>query len=806
MNSASFAPCRFQALLCAFLAFTVPIFAQDVSVDIDHVNRRRPAQQHPVHPRIYDSHPAFVEPAESRGFLVWHSFEPGRERIVGRVLGGRDNQPFIGVSAGSGTMTPAELAMGEDGGLAFAWSAWRGNHWVLEGRRRDGDTWPPVVELSAPGTDALQVTIESTGAKTFALAWTQWRGAGFELWWAPWNERGIADATRFSDVATDAFRPSLVAGPNGALHAVWDAYAQNTSVIHARQLLPVLGPIETVSTSPDRCLKAVAARDADGKLLAAWIRATDVIGGAGAIDQVHVIELARREANGWELLKNQDGSEEIAWLTKGLLARLEPERTPTGGYMGRRRDPMFVRDGDAVWLIWERKTPHEGSTWVATGELLGRKIDGEEVGPTVALTAGRVDYHVADDAEVRDGRFTVLSSSLPRHGERNYLLETVVLSEAVPARTEPWLGWKRAELPLAEAEPTQHIVREDGRDYHLFWMDSHVHSALSADAEGEPDEILFYARDRGRLDAVVVQENDFYICPLTDYEYQLGAFYARALSRVGEFVALPGYEWTQRLPDESTAPIDKPRFWGNTHPNHRTVIYPRAGGPLIRFTDVRNDISRLYEAVAKHGGIVHAQHAEFDFTGAPVEVAIEVTAGWGTYFLNPELIHSTLNKGFRAGFVGTSDSHRRNPGLGGGLTGIYATGLTPDALLEAYRARRVFATSGARIAVEARANGVLMGQESTVGERVKLTLHVAGSRPIRRATLLRDGVDLKVFAQNGTEVSADFEYEVTEANPGTHWFYWRIEQEGVTKHYGGNVSTAFGNLAWSTPNWVTFKP
>jgi hypothetical protein len=96
----------------------------------------------------------------------------------------------------------------------------------------------------------------------------------------------------------------------------------------------------------------------------------------------------------------------------------------------------------------------------------------------------------------------------------------------------------------------------------------------------------------------------------------------------------------------------------------------------------------------------------FDFPGHPQDVAVEVTAGWGFYFLNPGKIHATLNAGHRVGFVGSSDSHRRNPGLGGGITGIYATELTPEAVLDAYRARRAFATNGSRFAVEAPANGV----------------------------------------------------------------------------------------------------
>ena len=114
-----------------------------------------------------------------------------------------------------------------------------------------------------------------------------------------------------------------------------------------------------------------------------------------------------------------------------------------------------------------------------------------------------------------------------------------------------------------------------------------------------------------------------------------------------------------------------------------------------------------------------------------------MTACWGVYIRSvPKRFHDELDKGRHTGFVGTSDSHRRNPGLGGGLTGIYATSLTPDALLEAYRARRVFATNGSRIVMEARANGTLMGREIVAQRGVQLTLHVEGTQPVRRATLI----------------------------------------------------------------------
>ena len=51
------------------------------------LNERLLARQHPVFPRSYDSHPAFVEASgDAAGYAVWHAYAPGAERIIGNLL------------------------------------------------------------------------------------------------------------------------------------------------------------------------------------------------------------------------------------------------------------------------------------------------------------------------------------------------------------------------------------------------------------------------------------------------------------------------------------------------------------------------------------------------------------------------------------------------------------------------------------------------------------------------------------------------------------------------------------------------
>ena len=158
------------------------------------------------------------------------------------------------------------------------------------------------------------------------------------------------------------------------------------------------------------------------------------------------------------------------------------------------------------------------------------------------------------------------------------------------------------------------------------------------------------------------------------------------------------------------------------------------------------------------------------------------------------------------GFIGTSDSHRRNPGLCGGLTGIYAKDLTPESILEALKSHRVFATNGSKIVLDSRVDEQLCDQIiSTTGKSVEISLQVRATAPIVAVRLIgTGGKTLARFEGNGTGTQR-FSYAAKDLPKGNHWFYWALEQEGSSKQYSGNISVARGSLAWSSPHFVEVK-
>lgn len=595
--------------------------------------------------------------------------------------------------------------------------------------------------------------------------------------------------------------------------AFWDEYLDGGRQRIVARRDGLADPVVVAEGEPGvRCLKPVAiASEAEGTCVA-WLELADVIGGEGVIDMVHTARVATIDERGKvRRVVDEAGGDEAAVFLNGLLPDLRPGKGYPSGYSGNRRHPMLLDAKDGAWLLWERKSAHSGGGTKTAGQLLGRRMKGGEwVTPPLLLHEGLIDYRLARPARVLGNgtSFLVVGSGIPRAWKRPSWLVEVNLEKAAPIELEDWRDqFEQVKLPFPEGERFR-TTEEDGKRYQLFWGDLHCHSGLTGDAEGEPDEVVLYARDRARLDVMVLQDNDeVHGRILTEGEYRLGQSTSRWITEPGRFVALPGYEWTQRtmaggVPDPF-APVYEQSL-EKSYPNHRTVIYPMKGGPIVRYFEVGHDFDAMAEAVAKAGGILHSQHPAFDLSDHPVEANLEVTACWGIYIRSvPALFHGELDKGRRMGFIGTSDSHRRNPGLCGGLTGIYAEELTPAAIHEALREHRVFATNGSKIVVESRADGRLSDRVVEAGEgSVTLSLFVRGTAPVTRVRLIGTGGKTVASLEGSGSREFRIEKKLSGLAPGNHWFYWAIEQEGGSKQYSGNISVARGNLAWSSPHFV----
>ena len=155
------------------------------------------------------------------------------------------------------------------------------------------------------------------------------------------------------------------------------------------------------------------------------------------------------------------------------------------------------------------------------------------------------------------------------------------------------------------------------------------------------------------------------------------------------------------------------------------------------------------------------------------------------------------------GVIGGSDDHdgmngrmnpnRTDPGRYPGVTGVWATENTPEAIFDALRAKRTFAymmgdpagKMGGRVNIDFRVSGHYMGETFTRADGEDLTVfsRVESDVPVRRVTIVKNCRNY-VSLRHASEVILDYKQE-TDCD----CYYLRVELTD-------------GRFGWTSPVWV----
>ena len=296
---------------------------------------------------------------------------------------------------------------------------------------------------------------------------------------------------------------------------------------------------------------------------------------------------------------------------------------------------------------------------------------------------------------------------------------------------EPNLGLE------AESNPLQVRPAEEGSRL-LLWGDLQGQSAETC-GTGSAAEYFRYARDVAGLDFCSHQGNAYQITSSFWRELQE---LVRRYNAPGRFIALLGYRWA-----------------GNTGGGGgRNVLFRGDRAELYRCSraqvaegdggEVCYPLSALRTALRRHKALLIAgagsPHASLDQHDPDLEPLIEVYSAWGEA---PWLLQEALERGCRVGVVAASGDLQGRPGASypggsemvgrGGLTGVYATACTREAVWEALRARRCYATNGARILLDVQADGHAMGQVYRAKRAPRFQVRVSGTDEVERVEIRR---------------------------------------------------------------------
>ena len=230
-----------------------------------------------------------------------------------------------------------------------------------------------------------------------------------------------------------------------------------------------------------------------------------------------------------------------------------------------------------------------------------------------------------------------------------------------------------------------------------------------------------------------------------DWEVQLQA--EKDVYDPGRFVPIPGFEWSPNTSVGGHHNIYFHRHDQRLRRCHHGNLEDRSDEEedLPHIADVYRAYRNTDTLITPHVG---GEHSNLAFHEPNLERAVEVTSTHGSF---EWFLRETLERGYRLGFFGGSDSHTGRPGddrpghqhrryAKSGLAGVYAREVTIAGFLEALKARRCYATTGARMIVHVASAGHLMGEEFTTHELPEVADRVEGTEAIEAVELYR-GLD-----------------------------------------------------------------
>jgi hypothetical protein len=468
--------------------------------------------------------------------------------------------------------------------------------------------------------------------------------------------------------------------------------------------------------------------------------------------------------------------------------------------------PEIAFDGDGrLWMLlrhWSSRTVYEfyAMYLIETGWSEPVVIPG---------STGREHQRIAT-ARSADGRLWAAWST-DNVGPRQVKLKHYSVAAAPlpgPAIAPASNPLQRGTPPLnivvnAPYEPPRYSTSAGGKQLSVYWGDMHRHTDISSHrfTDGSIEDTYRYGTDVAHLDFLAPTDHVDIGTPTSEYihgdDYNWWRIQKAAdlfyMGRV--FVPIYAYERSMLapgghrnllflnrgavpIPGDSKDPVSNNpvSLWEKLTGLRDVLVFPHTSGdvmqPLITWTDRKPDYEPLME-------IYQGLRSSYEYRTAPLDGKLgnTQTEEPGHFY------QDALAKGLRYGVEASSDHLATHKDF----TGVYSEELSRPALFRAMRARHTFAASD-KIVLDFRMGEHLMGDEIHARRPPEAQVKVIGTGKIRSVEVIRNGA--VVYTRGPGPERVEFRYLDRSPAAGENYYYIRVRQED-------------GNMAWSSPIWVT---
>ena len=674
------------------------------------------------------------------------------------------------------------------GGVYLLWSEERQNNW---------DIYYTHVKASGPG-EIQRVTTHPAVDRNPSAIWYK-----DQLWivWESNRDQGLhqiylhtdtmKEPVRLSTSAGNHYQPQIAANSKGKLFVVWHAFQNDNYDLFYRSKSDGDWQRQKQLTQAQGIDRNVRVACFNEDLWLAWEHATYQAYhlGKASHKRVHVARLSA------------DGLEQPRDINNTQLAKLAEQ--PMLGFDSHGRlwvSYRVPRDRITGWDL--QLLYYAGASWSKPIHISAQK--GLDRPASFATLTDRLLLAYQNDnlpgrwLRIQDthngsSRIDLVQISYPRKSnKKNKRLQLD------PFRQSD-LGFQAASIRRQMGEERLGwSIEHQGKQYKLLFGDLHEHSDISVcdkTFDETPDYTYQMMRDVARYDFGALTDHGK--C-FNHYLWHLQRKLVRANRDGQRFETLLAQEWTSTF-ERST------KRYPYGYYGHRILVF--SDSHFAKWYNAATHITPTEfwaELARDRADYVVIPHQLADIGNVPfdwgyhnpkAEPVAEIFQSRGSYECDGcprqaplakakgHFLQDAWAKGVVIGVIAAPD---HEGGLG--KAAVYAASNSAADILEALRARRTFGTSAAKIFLDFRVNGLMMGQIGPRPEgKVTIQLRVDAPSNLRQVEIIRNNQVIVKHALNSTRLNKTF---VDDTFPSAPLYYYL------------RVTLQNGELAWSSPVWL----